>query len=80
MFSVFSLISFFALFDYMMLVFNVVAPLRNVAQRKPSCQKIGIIIKHENCLECGACKIACPKNNIKWCYPESGHGVIFKNS
>ena len=38
------------------------------------------IIQFENCLECGACKIACPKNNIEWLYPNSGCGVVFKNS
>ena len=39
-----------------------------------------IIVQYENCLECGACKIACPKNNINWEYPKSGYGVIFKNN
>ena len=39
-----------------------------------------IIVQYENCLECGACRIACPKNAISWEYPESGCGVIFKNN
>ena len=39
-----------------------------------------IVVKYENCLECGACKIACPKQNIDWQYPESGAGVVYKNS
>ena len=39
-----------------------------------------IIVQYENCLECGACRIACPKNAIKWEYPSSGHGVILKNN
>lgn len=39
-----------------------------------------IIVQYENCLECGACKIACPKRNIDWKYPSSGSGVVFKNS
>lgn len=39
-----------------------------------------IVIQHENCLECGACRIACPKNNIDWSYPPSGCGVVYKNS
>lgn len=38
------------------------------------------VVQYENCLECGACKIACPKNAIEWEYPEAGCGVIFKNS
>lgn len=39
-----------------------------------------IIVQYENCLECGACRIACPKGAIDWNYPKSGCGVIFKNS
>ena len=36
-------------------------------------------IRYENCLECGACKIACPKKNITWKYPDAQFGVKFKN-
>ena len=36
-------------------------------------------IRYENCLECGACKIACEKNNILWKYPNVEYGVKFKN-
>lgn len=39
-----------------------------------------IIVQYENCLECGACKIACPYKAIIWEYPNSGCGVVFKNS
>lgn len=39
-----------------------------------------ILVQYENCLECGACKIACPKKAIDWNYPSSGCGVIFKNN
>ena len=39
-----------------------------------------IVVQYENCLECGACKIACPKKNIKWQYPPASCGVVFKNS
>lgn len=38
-----------------------------------------IMIRYENCLECGACKIACEKGNIVWRYPSAGFGVKFKN-
>lgn len=38
------------------------------------------IIRYENCLECGACKIACEKNNIEWQYPNAKFGVKYKNS
>jgi len=36
-------------------------------------------IRYENCLECGACKTACEKNNISWKYPNAEYGVKFKN-
>ncbi len=36
-------------------------------------------IRYENCLECGACKIACEKKNITWNYPNAEYGVKFKN-
>ena len=38
-----------------------------------------MIIRYENCLECGACKIACEKKNINWKYPSVEYGVKFKN-
>ncbi len=38
-----------------------------------------LIIRYENCLECGACKIACAKNNILWSYPNCEFGVKYKN-
>lgn len=36
-------------------------------------------IRYENCLECGACKIACSRKNIIWDYPKADFGVKFKN-
>ena len=36
------------------------------------------IVKHENCLECGACRIACERNCIEWEYPRGTKGVMFK--
>lgn len=37
-----------------------------------------ILVGYENCLECGACRIACSKTSLKWDYPKSGCGVTFK--
>lgn len=42
-------------------------------------KKDKMIINYENCLECGACRIACKKENIEWNYPKGNKGVIFKN-
>lgn len=37
-----------------------------------------MLVKFEDCLECGACRIACEKKNIDWKYPKAGYGVKFK--
>ena len=37
-----------------------------------------IVVGFEGCLECGACRIACPHNNIDWNYPRGGFGVQFR--
>lgn len=37
-----------------------------------------LIVNFENCLECGACRIACPKQSLKWEYPKGTKGVMFK--
>ena len=42
-------------------------------------KKAKMNIRYENCLECGACKIACERKNIEWHYPEPEFGVKFKN-
>ena len=39
-----------------------------------------IKINYENCLECGACYVACPKKSINWVYPKSDCGVVYKYS
>ncbi|MTI83218.1 MAG: 4Fe-4S dicluster domain-containing protein [Firmicutes bacterium] len=37
-----------------------------------------IAINYEGCLECGACRIACPHENIEWQYPRGGFGIQFR--
>lgn len=37
-----------------------------------------IVVAYENCVECGACKIACPYSNIIWKYPRYGLGIALR--
>ena len=41
-------------------------------------EKQELIINYENCLECGACRIACEHKCIDWQYPKGTKGVTFK--
>ena len=41
-------------------------------------EKKEMTVSFENCLECGACRIACDKKTLIWDYPMQGYGVIFK--
>ena len=37
-----------------------------------------IIVNYENCIECGACRMLCPFDNIKCDWPAGGMGVKYK--
>lgn len=37
-----------------------------------------LVVGYENCLECGACRIACEHKCIEWNYPKGNKGVTFK--
>ncbi|KJE50008.1 MULTISPECIES: ferredoxin family protein [Acidiplasma] len=37
-----------------------------------------IVVGYENCVECGACRIACPYDNINWEYPRFGRGIALR--
>ncbi len=37
-----------------------------------------LIVNFENCLECGACRIACEDKSLGWIYPKGTKGVTFK--
>ena len=37
-----------------------------------------IIVNYENCIECGACRMLCPWDNIHCEWPGGGFGVQYK--
>ncbi len=37
-----------------------------------------VIVNYENCIECGACRMLCPFDNIKCDWPDGGFGVKYK--
>ncbi len=37
-----------------------------------------IIVSYESCIECGACRMLCPFDNISCEWPRGGFGVQFK--
>lgn len=37
-----------------------------------------ITVSYENCIECGACRMLCPFDNIKCHWPRGGFGVQYK--
>jgi ferredoxin like protein len=36
------------------------------------------IVSFQSCIECGSCRIACPKDNIGWSLTRGGYGVAYK--
>lgn len=37
-----------------------------------------IVVSYENCIECGACRMLCPFDNIDCDWPRGGFGVQYK--
>ena len=37
-----------------------------------------LVVSYEGCVECGACEVVCPYNNIKVNYPPAGKGVNYR--
>jgi len=37
-----------------------------------------IVVNYENCIECGACRMLCPFDNIACHWPRGGFGVQYK--
>jgi ferredoxin like protein len=37
-----------------------------------------VVVNHENCIECGACRMICPFANIQCHWPRGGFGVMYQ--
>lgn len=37
-----------------------------------------LVSNYEGCLECGACRIICPRGAVNWSYPRGGYGVKYR--
>jgi ferredoxin like protein len=35
-------------------------------------------VSYENCIECGACRMICPYNNISCVMPRGGYGIRYQ--
>lgn len=36
-----------------------------------------VLVLYKQCVECGACRLTCPRGNILFSYPRGGYGVVF---
>lgn len=41
-------------------------------------QRDGISFDFAGCLECGTCRVVCPKKGLEWDYPRGTFGVEFR--
>lgn len=39
-------------------------------------EKDQMVVQYSGCLECGACRFICPRDNIDWRFPHGGYGVL----
>ena len=50
-----------------------VCPVQNYVLRDGK-----VVFSWQGCVECGACRIACPRQAISWEYPRGGFGVALR--
>lgn len=36
-----------------------------------------LVFRYEDCVECGACAIACDQGSVSWSFPRGAHGVRY---
>ena len=37
-----------------------------------------VLLSWESCMECGACRMACPRGALEWSYPVGGRGLSYR--
>jgi len=37
-----------------------------------------VVLKWQDCVECGACRIACTRQSLYWNYPDGGFGISYR--
>ena len=37
-----------------------------------------VVFKWEDCVECGACRIACTRGSLEWDYPDGSYGISYR--
>lgn len=52
--------------------------LRFCPAKRFTIEKGEIVHNYEGCLECGSCKIACPRGAVDFSYPRGGYGVYYR--
>ena len=50
-----------------------VCPVQNYVLRDDK-----MVFTWQGCIECGACRIVCPRGAIEWNYPRGGFGVSLR--
>lgn len=53
-----------------------VCPVKNYVPKEEDEETV--LFSWQGCLECGACRVICPKGAIDWKYPRGGFGVCFR--
>ena len=37
-----------------------------------------LLFSYEGCVECGLCRVISPRDKIRWEYPRSGRGIMYR--
>ena len=43
-----------------------------------NCDSDPVLVFYKQCVECGACRLICPYENIAFAFPHGGYGVAYR--